>query len=112
MLCIQGRLQEGSGSGPKGALTNRDNIPTTHCCSQAKNVGDAASRAGSAAGRQVEAAGQKVGDCRSVPRRPARTFSRSHLLSSSRQKLLKLLSLQVGSETLKEEGRGLQAKQY
>ncbi|PRW45341.1 deoxycytidine kinase [Chlorella sorokiniana] len=45
--------------------------------SQAKNLGDAASRAGAATGRAIETAGQKT-----------------------------------GSETLKEEGRGLQAKQH
>lgn len=34
---------------------------TLNCCSNAQNMGDAASRTGAAAGRQLEAAGQKVG---------------------------------------------------
>lgn len=90
-------------------------VPLT--CSQAKNLGDAASRAGAATGRAVEAAGQKVRLHRlqasaqtafAFTSCPQRTVLSSHLMITH---LCPFSAVQAGSEGLKEEGRGLQAKQ-
>ena len=92
---------------PASHLFNHSSLPlpAPAPCSQAKNVGDAASRAGAAAGRSVEAAGAKV-------RGPGPALVGGSISSSETElSPTLLLLLQMGSETLKEEGRGLQAKQ-